>query len=143
MVHKIRKVIVDTGPLVAFFNKNDHYHNWTVEQFSRLQPPLFTCESVLSEACFLLRHYENGAMNVLNLVMRGVLKIPFSLEEEVTTISEMIKKYQDIQMSLADACLVRMSEQFSDCVILTFDSDFRKYRKNKRYVIPTIMPEIG
>ena len=55
-----KRVIIDTGPIVAFLNKSDKYHEWAIIQFSQLIPPFFTCESVISEACFLLRHTENG-----------------------------------------------------------------------------------
>jgi hypothetical protein len=42
---------------------------------------------------------------------------------------------------LADACLVRMSEQITDSVVFTLDRDFKVYRKHRRQVIPTIMPD--
>jgi hypothetical protein len=44
-------------------------------------------------------------------------------------------------MSLADACLVRMSEQYPNSVVLTCDSDFRRYRRYRRQRIPIIMPD--
>jgi predicted nucleic acid-binding protein len=138
---KLRKVILDTGPLVAFLNKNDRYHEWAIAQFGALIPPLLTCEAVLSESCFLLRHYETGASNVLNLLERGLLAIPFRLEDELSAIKVLLDKYRDIPMSLADGCLVRMAEQIADSVIFTLDSDFKIYRKDRRKVIPTIMPE--
>jgi len=50
-----RRVVVDTGPLVAFLDKRDRHHDWAVSQWSQIEAPLLTCESVLSEACFLLR----------------------------------------------------------------------------------------
>ena len=49
-------------------------------------------------------------------------------------------RYQTVPMSLADACLVRMSELHLHSKILTFDSDFQIYRRNGRQVIPTLMP---
>ena len=134
-------VIIDTGPLVAYFNKKDTYHDWTVSQLAGLKPPLLTCESVLSEACFLLRHYKNGSENVLKLLDRQLLSLPFTLENEITPIKGLLNKYNNIPMSLADACLVRMSEQITGSVIFTLDGDFKIYRKNKRNIIPTIMPE--
>jgi uncharacterized protein len=45
-----------------------------------------------------------------------------------------------VPMSLADACLVRMSEQMSDSVVLTLDRDFKVYRRQGRNVIRTWMP---
>lgn len=135
------KVILDTGPLVAFLNKKDQYHEWALTQFATMIPPLLTCEAVLSESCFLLRHYENGVSNVLNLLDRELISIPFLMKNEVNSINTLLIKYKNIPMALADACLVRMAEQISDSVIFTLDSDFKIYRKERRKIIPTIMPE--
>ncbi len=139
---RFKKVIIDTGPLVAFLNKSDHFNNWAITQFSQLNPPFLTCESVISEVCFLLRKTDNGTQNVFQLLERGLIQIPFHLKPEMSAISRLMKKYSNIPMSLADACLVRMSEQISDSAICTLDSDFKIYRKDKRKIIPVIMPEI-
>lgn len=138
---KLQKVIVDAGPLLSFINKNDRYHAWSIAQFATMRPPLLTCEAVLSESCFLLRNFENGAINVLELLERGLLAIPFRLEDEFSAIKILLDKYKNIPMSLADGCLVRMAEQISDSIVFTLDSDFKIYRKNRRKVIRTIMPE--
>ena len=137
---KSKRIILDTGPLVAFLNKSDHFHEWTVMQFAQLSPPFFTCESVISEVCFLLRHTENGAQNTFKFLERELIQIPFNLQAEATAIVSLLTKYKNVPMSLADACLVRMSEQISDSVICTLDGDFKIYRKDKRKVIPVIMP---
>jgi len=139
---KIKKIIIDTGPLVAFLNKLDYYHQWAILQFSSLYPPFLTCESVISEACFLLRNTKKGVQNIFELIERELIKIPFQLEPELSAVSSLMKKYKNIPMSLADACLVRMSEQISESVICTLDSDFKIYRKDKRKVIPVIMPDL-
>jgi len=137
---KPKKLIIDTGPIVAFLNRADFYHEWALRQFSELIPPFYTCESVISKTCFLLRNTENGQKNILKLLERELIQISFNLKEEISTIMSLMKKYNDIPMSLADACLVRMSEQISDSTICTLDSDFRIYRKEKRNIIPVIMP---
>ena len=131
-------IIIDTGPLVAFINYRDKYHGWTKEQWSRIAPPLLTCEAVLSEACFLLGKTHGGPDIVLELLKRKVLSLPFKMEDSLTQIKWLLRKYSDVPMSLADACLVRMSEIYSDSSIFTLDSDFSIYRKNKRNVIPVI-----
>ncbi len=135
-----QKVIIDTGPLVAFLNKSDQYHNWAKNNFAQLKPPFYTCESVISEVCFLLRHSEVGIQNTFQLVERELLDISFNLESEIGIVKKLMNKYKDIPMSLADACLVRMSEQISGSTICTLDRDFRIYRKDKRKVIPLIIP---
>ena len=136
-----KRIILDTGPLVAFLNKSDHFHEWAVMQFAQLSPPFLTCESVISEVCFLLRNTSNGAQNTLKLLERELIKLPFKLELEITSVLKLMNKYNNIPISLADACLVRMSEQISDSVICTLDGDFKIYRKDKRKVIPVIMPK--
>ncbi len=135
------RIIIDTGPLVAYLNKSDYFHEWAVMQFAQLNPPFFTCESVISEVCFLLRNTANGPRNTFKLLERELIKIPFNLEDEINTISNLMAKYNNIPMSLADACLVRMSEQISDSVICTLDEDFGIYRKDQRKVIPVIIPK--
>ena len=138
---KPKKIIIDTGPLVAFLNKSDNYHDWALTQFSGLNPPFLTCESVISEVCFLLKNTERGTQNVFKLLERELVQISFNLDSEISMIMKLMNKYSNIPMSLADACLVRMSEQISDSTVCTLDSDFRIYRKEKRRVIPVIMPE--
>ena len=135
-----QQVILDTGPLVAFINSRDRYHKWATLQWAQINPPLLTCEVVLSEACFLLRNHDGGQKAVLELLQRQVLNMPFRLVEHANRIAWLLGKYSNIPMSLADACLVRMTELYSESHILTLDTDFKIYRKNKRQAIPTLSP---
>ena len=134
-------IITDTGPLVALLNRRERHHAWAREQFSLMRPPALTCEAVLSEASFLLRNVPSGVDALMQLVERGVVAIPFSLSDELPDIARLLKRYRSVPMSLADACLVRMAEQFTRSTIITLDRDFRIYRKSGRQVIPTLMPE--
>jgi predicted nucleic acid-binding protein len=134
-------VIVDTGPIVALLNASDNHHKSTTELLRAIEPPLTTCEAVVSEACFLLQHIHRGPDAVLALVERGVVTLDFSLQAELPAVRKLMEKYQSVPMSLADACLVRMSELSSKTKVLTLDSDFKIYRRNKRQVIPTLFPE--
>ncbi len=133
-------VLLDTGPLVAFLNSRDRYHQWSKEVFGSIEAPVLSCEAVLSEACFLLRHARGGSEAVLKLVDRGLVRLPFRLEAESAPVRRLLARYADVPMSLADACLVRMSEQIDDCLLITLDRDFKVYRKHSRNVIPTLMP---
>ena len=136
------KVLLDTGPLVAWLKADDGHHRWAVEAMAGLPAPLLTCEAVLSEAVYLLRRTAAGGNGVFELLRRGALKLDFRLTEEATAIAALIGKYGSERMDLADACLVRMSELHADCVVLTIDSDFRDiYRRHGRKVVPTMQPE--
>jgi predicted nucleic acid-binding protein len=134
-------IIVDTSTLVAFVDKSDDFHQWTVEQWKKLRPPLFTCEAVVAESCFLLQNVYGGENAILSLLELEVVTIPFHLNEDVTAIKPLMKQYQAVPMSLADACLVRMSELIRGSSVFTLDSDFRIYRQYKNQIIPVVMPE--
>lgn len=135
-----QSVILDTGPLVAIINGRDRHHTWAELQWSQISPPLLTCEAVLSEACFLLRGLNGGQAAVLELLKRGILDTSFRAFEHVDQISWLIQKYANVPISLADACLVRMTELSPTSVVLTIDADFNIYRKNRRQVIPVLSP---
>ncbi|MBI2944616.1 MAG: PIN domain-containing protein [Candidatus Wallbacteria bacterium] len=132
--------LLDTGPLVAYLHQREEHHYWAKSTLSTLMRPLLTCESVLSEACFLLEGSPVGVNAVLDLVSRGALEIPFRLTDECDSVARLMRRYATVPMSLADACLVRMAEQISGSVVVTLDGDFAIYRKNGRQVIPTMMP---
>jgi predicted nucleic acid-binding protein len=136
-----RRVLLDTGPLVALLDRRDAHHAWAKLQWGQAALPLLTCEAVLSETCFLLRAVPQGSDAVMGLLRRGVVKVAFHLEEHLQPLADLVGKYASVPMSLADACLVRMAELSAESMILTLDRDFRLYRKSGRHVVPVIMPE--
>ena len=133
-----RNVLVDAGFLVALLSRRDSHHQWAVMQAHGAAPPWRTCEAVLSEAFHLLG--ARGSPGLSALLRRRALLATFDLDNDVESVLKLLHKYADVPMSLADACLVRMTETFSDPVILTTDSDFRIYRRHSRQVIPCVMP---
>ena len=135
-------VIADTGVIVGLIYEKDQWHEWAFEQSKQLLPPFYVCEAVITEACFLLHDTPNGEQKILGMVAAGHLQIDFSLSVEAESIKNLMKKYKDVPMSLADACLVRMSELIDDSVVFTIDSDFRIYRKNGKKEIPLIIPDV-
>ena len=135
-----QSLILDTGVLIAFLMPKDKYHNWAVSQLSQASPPLFTCEAVITEACFLAQRIYQGQHKILQLIRQEYIQIPFTLVQEIEAIETLMINYSSVPMSLADACLVRMSEIYPHSKILTLDSDFNIYRRNKKQLIPVIMP---
>jgi predicted nucleic acid-binding protein len=135
-----KPVLLDAGPLVALLNEREQYHGWAVEQAGRLSAPFLTFESVISEGCFLLRKLPGGSQKIMDLLTRGLVQLPSRLQDEMAAVARLLTKYADVPMSLADACLVRMAEQHSESLVFTLDSDFTRYRKHGRQVIPILMP---
>ncbi|MCK5675613.1 MAG: PIN domain-containing protein [Verrucomicrobia bacterium] len=136
----INPVLVDTGPLVAAISARERNHPWVNEQLQQIKQPMLTCEAVITEACFLLGQKQEL---VFKLMDAGVLEIGFSLKHDVGSICKLMDKYADVPMSLADACLVRMSEIHDGSKVFTLDGDFKIYRRNGRQTIPLIFPGQG
>ena len=102
--------------------------------------PLHTCEAVLTEAEHLLRRESQPATALMELIETGALAVTFSVADGIPELKQFLRRYSDWPMSLADACLVRMSEARDRCRIMTTDSHFRIYRRHGRKVIPLLMP---
>ena len=134
------RTIVDTGPLVALLDIREPDHLWAQRALSGLQAPLHTCEACLSEASFLLGHVNGGSNALLTLVSRGIVVPQFRLAPEIDAIRKLMTKYASVPMSLADACLVRMTELNARAAVITLDQDFRIYRRNGRQAISVVMP---
>lgn len=110
------------------------------ERFGELTPPLLTCEPVLTEASFLVRRAGGTGGEIAALVRKGVLQVAFALQQEAAAVESLMRRYRSVPMSLADACLVRMSETMDEVVVFTLDADFGIYRRRGRQVIPTLSP---
>ena len=133
-----RNVLVDAGFIVALLSRRDSHHRWAVTQAPGHAPPWRTCEAVLSEAFHLLG--ARGAPGLSALLRRRALIAAFDLDNDVDSVLRLLQKYADVPMSLADACLVRMSETLPEPIILTTDSGFRIYRRHSRQTVPHVMP---
>ena len=134
--------LVDAGPLVAFLVRRDQFHLWSVSHFKRAKSPLATCEAALAEAEHILERIEAGASEKLrSLLETGVIDVQFSLREELAAVCKLQRRYANVPMSLADACLVRMAELNGEASVFTTDGDFRIYRKSDRKVIPLVIPQ--
>ncbi len=132
-------VLVDAGFVVALLSRRDTHHSWAVAQTPQLAPPWSTCEAALSEAFHLLG--ARGAPALRALLRRHAVRVAFDLAEHMESVLKLMQKYADVPMSLADACLVRMTEALSDSIILTTDADFRIYRRHSRQIVPCMTPD--
>lgn len=136
----MREAIADTGALVALLDQSDYHHEWAIECFKTLRAPVITCEAVLAEVWHLLGAAPPSRKTLAKLHRDGIIQLPFDFEAQAVSIWQLLEKYADIPMDLADACVVRLSELFVDRVVWTVDSDFKFYRRNKRAAIPLIAP---
>jgi uncharacterized protein len=123
-----KNTLVDAGPLVAAFNKNDHFHATTVNFLRAYRGSLLTTWPVLAEACHLLRRAPQERMHLLQWVERGGLDVFESLGERVTDVVSYMGKYADVPMDLGDASIVIAAVETGVRDIASVDSNFDIYR---------------
>lgn len=131
-------VLVDAGFLVALLTRRDSNHHWAEAETAKHPPPWKTCEAALSEAFYLVG--QKGTPALAAMMQRGAVVCAFSLSDDADAVLALMDKYADVPMSLADACLVRMSETLPKPLLLTTDSDFRIYRRHSRQAVPCVLP---
>ena len=131
------KGIADTGFLVGFANRNDHFHSWARHIAEQVNEPLLSCEAVLAETAF---HLGSTAI-VFEMIEDGLVRLAFDCNAHLSQLATRSKRYADRRPDLADLCLIRMSELNPKLPVITVDrDDFRVYRRNKREVIPLVCP---
>ncbi len=131
-------VLADSGFLVALLNDGDSDHAWAVAEAHRYPPAWTTCDAAVSEAFYLLGPTGTDALTAL--LQRRAVKCEFALAQHVDEVVRLMKKYADVPMALADACLVRMTEMVPNPMLLTTDTEFRVYRRHGRQIIPCMTP---
>lgn len=134
-------VILDASPLVAYFDAGEEHHAWCVRQFEAFKPPLLSCEAAIAEAVYLVESRGGDSGRIFEFLRDGLIHLPFHLEDEVAAIVALRRRYASVPMSLADACLLRMSETRTHARVFTLDRDFKIYRRHGRQVIPLIFPD--
>lgn len=134
------QIIADAGPLVAYFDKRADSHSWVRSQFEQMVAPLLCCQPVVTECLFLLKRGGLDPDWVLAMIERGDLICDFDLTAEISSLRRLLHQYRDLPATLADVCIVRMSELHPSSVVLTLDRDFLVYRKNRRQNIPLLAP---
>jgi predicted nucleic acid-binding protein len=134
-------VLLDTGPLVSFLSAEQEHSDWVLAEWKRLRPPLLTCEPVLTETAFLLGRGGADAEPLFELLERRIIRVAVGIEDQLPDLRALMKRYRNRPMSLADACLVRLSELHPRSIVFTLDRDFLIYRRHGNRVIPVLMPE--
>jgi predicted nucleic acid-binding protein len=132
-------VIVDTGPLVAWFCPKDAHHLWARRTVGQMPAGAIICEAVLTEVCHLAAKDGIARGKVIEFVERGRL-VPVPLTTELPAIRELLERYADLPMDFADACIVRLAEIQPTASVCTVDGDFRVFRRLGVEPIPLIAP---
>ena len=122
-------MLVDAGPLVAMLDRSDRYHEICVETFRFLNEPMATVWPAITEAMYLLGFSWTAQEALWRILERGSLSILSLDSSDTSRMRELMERYRDLPMDLADAALVRVAEREGISRVFTLDRrDFLVYR---------------
>jgi uncharacterized protein len=136
----MKRVLVDTGPLVAILSTTDQYHTKCIEALRQLPGPLFSCWPVLTEAAWLLRHAPGTVEKLLRGISQGFVELLTIQSDEAIEIAKIMEKYRSARVQLADAALFFLGERDNFDLIFTLDRRdfglFQRKRKRSFRIVP-------
>jgi len=139
----MRRVLVDTGPIVAILSRRDQYHRVCVEALRDMPGPLFTCWPVLTEAAWLLRRDASAVTKLLHSIDARLFEILTLTSADAKPIALLMQKYRDTGLQLADAALVHIAARDGLDTVFTLDQrDFSVYRLPNRRAF-RVVPMLG
>ena len=133
--------IIDTGPIVALFNKRDKYHKKVLQFVKEYDGEFITTWSVITEATHLLRKSIQAQLNLLEWIKRGGLDVAEIEKSDIGRIIFLTKKYSDIPMDLADCSLIILAEKRDIKDIVSIDNDYDIYRTFKKEPLNNLLRE--
>ena len=133
-------ILIDAGPLVAMLHADDVHHDECVAVLRSVREPLGTVWPAVTEAAYLLGFSWKAEDALFEMLSRGAPRLLPLDDTDIPRIRELMRKYHDLSMDLADAALVRAAEREGCRTVFTLDRrDFSTYRLNGRSRI-SILP---
>lgn len=124
----MKKILLDSGPMIALFDASDKYHLDAVSFIKSNRYPLISTLASITEALYLLDFNRNAQIDFIKWIHRGAVEIAHIDNSDFGRIKELTEKYRDLPMDFADSCLVYLAEKLNLNTIATIDRDFTIYR---------------
>jgi uncharacterized protein len=123
----VPSIIVDAGPLIALFDRDDRHHSRSVSFVQACQSQLISNVPVLTETTFILRFSVDAQRDFL-LWARRALEIDDRTAADLPRIAALLDKYRDAPADFTDVSLVALAERLNISQIASVDNDFAIYR---------------
>jgi uncharacterized protein len=137
----LKNIIIDAGPIIALFDKSDKYHKNIIEYFKNEKGKLFSTWPVITEAMHFLKFNVEVQIDFLTWLSIGTIQIIDINSELLDRIIEIVKKYSDIPIDLADASLLSISELLGIKNIITIDSEYYFYKTKNRELLNNLLED--
>ena len=138
----MKKAIIDTGVIIAFFDESDKYCHAVRSFFKTYKGELYSTESVITEVSYYFENYKKAQLYIIDWIGKGAIKIVNVNNEDYPLVYSMMTKYQDTPMDYADASLILIGEKLKITEILTIDNDFSIYKFKNGKQFKNLLQEV-
>lgn len=135
----MKKVLIDSGPLIALFDASDRFHPQAVAFIKANKYPLITTPASITETLHLLDFNRNAQIDFMEWISRGAVEIHNIQNRDFGRLKALTEKYRDLPMDFADACLVFLAEKLEVDTVATIDRDFSIYRIQGKKKFKTVL----
>lgn len=135
----MKSTLIDAGPIIALFNKNDKYHKSVKKFLKTYKGKLITSWPVVTEASHMLDFNVQVQIDLFKWIRLCGVVIEEVKTNDIDRIIALSEKYSDIPMDLVDASLVVLAEKLKIKEIITIDSDYYIYRTIEKEMIKNIL----
>ena len=132
-------ILIDSGPLIALFDASDDYHQASVQFIRHNQKPLLTTLASITETLHMLDFSRQAQLDFLAWISAGAVQVENITTDDFVRIHALTKKYADLPMDFADACLVLLGEKLNINQVATIDRDFDIYRLQDKRPFTTLI----
>lgn len=135
----MQKTLIDSGPLIALFDRSDRYHQPVLDCLRSYRGQLISSWCVLTEVSHMLDFSLQAQLDFLDWVERGAIQVQDIAQSELLSIRQMMEKYGNLPMDLADASLLYLANTQDIRQIISIDSDFDVYRTLKKQQLTNLL----
>lgn len=132
------EALIDSGPLMALFDRDDKYHKSSIEFIKGFRGKLISTTAVITEVCYLLDFSVKVQIDFLTWLRNGGVHLSELKQIDLNRIIQLTQKYSDLPMDFADSTLVAVGERLNVSQIATIDSDFYVYRFHQKHAFKNI-----
>lgn len=133
------KTLIDSGPLIALFDASDNHHQRIFDFMKSYKGELISTWAVLTEVSHMLDFHLQVQLDFMHWVEMGAIQLPLIEQSELFAIRQMMQKYTNVPMDLADASLLYLAQRENINTIISIDSDFDVYRTDKKQSLQNLL----
>lgn len=135
----MQNALIDSGPLIALFDKNDKYHPFVLSFLKEFKGALITSWPVITEVCHLLDFNQETQLDFLRWIYAGGVEVKNLPLRSFERIIELVHRYSSLPMDLADASLIYLAEDEGIQNVVSLDTDYYVYRTKKKKALNNLL----